>query len=157
MPRRKRRTQSDARKKISKTLRPEVTAAQENHKGASMGAPLRILPLPSEQRQNFAASTDTSADGALVCGAGLHVLRTERNAANLLAGVETRGRHADRLSIFVERSGERPARLGKNHAVAPAVEINGEYVAIEIEIAASQHAIQIRSERILVAGKRRGQ
>src|SRR5882762_11322413 len=155
MPRRKRRTQSDARRKISKTLRPEVAAAQENHKGAPpVGRP--FAHCASEQRQNFAASTNAGADSALVCGAGLHVLCTERNAANLLAGVETRRRHANRLAIFVERSGERPARLGKNHAVPPAVEINGEYVAIKVEIAPSQHAIQIRSERVLVAGKMRG-
>src|SRR5882762_6940075 len=41
--------------------------------------------------------------------------------------------------------------------MAPAIEVNGNNVAIEIEVPAGQYSIQVRTQRIFITGKRRSQ
>src|ERR1700675_1355019 len=111
-----------------------------------------------EQGQNFAAGAHARADGAFVRGAGLDVLRAEGDAADLLARVKARRGHAGYLATGADDgSGEGPAGLGIDHAVSPAIEVDRDDVAIEIEIAAGEDAVHVGAEGILVAGKGRGQ
>src|SRR5437899_11613861 len=111
-----------------------------------------------EQWQNFTAGADAGADGTLVGGAGLDVLRAEGDAADLLAGVKARRGHAGHVATVADDgSGEGPSGLGEDHAVAPAIEVDGGNGAIEIEITAGENAIHIRAEGILVAGERGGE
>src|SRR2546423_14838621 len=61
-----------------------------------------------EQRQHFPARAHSRADGTLIGRTGFHVLCAERNATDLLPCVTSRRRHADCLTVFVERSREWP-------------------------------------------------
>src|SRR5260221_8069798 len=115
-------------------------------------------PFCLEQRQAFSAGANAGADGAFVRGAGLDVLCAEGDAADLLACIKARrGDAGDLATIANDGSGEGPAGFRIDHAVAPAIEINGGDIAIEIEIAAGEHATHVGAERIFVAGKGRGE
>jgi len=85
-------------------------------------------------------------------------LCAEGDAADLLAGVKARGGHACHIATVADDgSGEGPSGLGEDHAVAPAIEIDGGNVTIEIEITASENAIHVLAEGILVTGERGGE
>src|SRR5690349_24783687 len=113
-----------------------------------MGAPSGALLVSrissaSQERQNLATGTHPGTDCAFIGRTGLHVLRTERDPADLLPRIKACRRNAHGLTVLIERCGERPAWLRKHHAMPPPVEVNSDYVTVEIEIAPSEHAVHV--------------
>src|SRR6266480_3699166 len=126
---------------------------RRTHRALSLLA-LSLLPLRAprrardflcrlKQRQYFPGRSYSGADRALIRRAGLHTLGAKRYSADLLSCVETCRRHANRLPILVDWSAERPSRLRINHAVPPAVEINGPNVPVEINVPPCEDAVQV--------------
>jgi len=110
--------------------------------------------MGSKQGQHFAAGAHARADGAFVGWAGLHILCAEGDAANLLPSVKAWRGHAGHLATGADDwSGKGPSGLRIDHAVAPAIEIDGGNVAIEIEIATGEDTVQVRAKGVLVARK----
>jgi len=114
--------------------------------------------MGSKQGQHFAAGAHPRADGAFVGRAGFHILSSEGDAANLLPSVKARRGHASHLATGADDGcGEGPAGFWIDHAVTPAIEVDGGDVAIEIEIATGEDTVQVRAEGVLVAGKGSGE
>src|SRR5438128_2694880 len=87
-------------------------------------------------RQHLVRGAISRADGALVRGARLYVLRAEVDAPDRLPRDLPRRRRADHLALLVDGRAVGPARLGIDHAVSPAIEVDGGDVAVEVEVAA---------------------
>src|SRR6266446_10546745 len=127
-----------------------------NSTATSRFSPGRISNI-SKHLQHFLGSAPTGGYGAFHGRRTLGVLPCKCDATEPAAGDVTRGRGTDGATMAMLRNAKGAPDDRIDHAVAPAVEIHRTDIAIRVKTPAGQDAVQIVTQRRLIACEGRGQ